>query len=44
MKLFIYLSILIGFIKCDNEITDVTNTHAILNIQNKEPIEFIAIF
>ena len=44
MKWFMCVCILIGFTKCDDEITDVTNTHAILNIQNKEPIEFIAIF
>ena len=40
----ILVALLISIVDCDNELTNVTNTHEILNKQNNEPIEFIAIF
>ena len=33
-----------GIISCENELTNNTRTHEILNAQNKTPIKFIAIF
>lgn len=43
MRLMTFLALII-LIKCDNELTNITTTHKVLNGQSKEHLKFIAIF